>query len=131
MILPINHIFLVFQVLRSACLRCPLPLFLKVAYDETRIWHSYDEVTCHPLNSAMCIKDLVFQLYGRLAITHGKLLFERGIAYFTAAKDGLSRQELEDILSCDDDVLNDIFQWWVPPIRRIPQLQVNFVLHYV
>ena len=100
-------------------------MFLKIAYDETKAWHSYDDVSSEPLKSAMCIEDLILQLYERLAIVHGQLLFERGLAYLTAAKDGLSRQELEDILSCDDDVLNDIFQWWVPPIRRIPQLQVN------
>ncbi len=30
--------------------------------------------------------------------------------------------ELEDILSCDEEVLQDVFQWWVPPLRRIPPL---------
>ena len=30
--------------------------------------------------------------------------------------------ELEDILSCDDEVLNDVYEWWVPPVRRLPPL---------
>ncbi len=30
--------------------------------------------------------------------------------------------EIEDILSFDEAVLTDVFQWWVPPLRRIPPL---------
>lgn len=82
------------------------------------------------MKTAESIEDLINQLYNRLSIVYGKLLFERSIAYLTVARDGLSRQELEDILSCDDDVLNDIYQWWVPPIRRIPQLQVTTRSHF-
>ena len=37
-------------------------------------------------------------------------------------QNGLSEIELEDILSCDDDVLNDVYQYWTPPVRRLPPL---------
>lgn len=39
-----------------------------------------------------------------------------------AADNGLSELELEDILSCDEDVLNDVYMYWTPPIRRLPPL---------
>lgn len=29
----------------------------------------------------------------------------------TCARNGLSESELEDILACDDEVLNDIYEW--------------------
>ena len=35
---------------------------------------------------------------------------------------GLSETELEDLLSLDDVVLNDIYQYHLPPTRRIPPL---------
>ena len=38
------------------------------------------------------------------------------------AKNGVTEAELEDILSCDDDVLNDVYMYWTPPIRRLPPL---------
>ena len=38
------------------------------------------------------------------------------------ASQGLTTNELEDILSCDDAVLHDVFQYWTPPIRRLPPL---------
>ena len=43
------------------------------------------------------------------------------IIVFTASQ-GLTTSELEDILSCDEEVLHDVFQYWTPPIRRLPPL---------
>ena len=44
------------------------------------------------------------------------------LSYLTASKNGLSDVEMEDVLSLDDVVLNDVFQHWLPPIRRVPPL---------
>ena len=33
-----------------------------------------------------------------------------------------SLSELEDVLSCDDEVLNDVYQYHTPPLRRLPPL---------
>ena len=38
------------------------------------------------------------------------------------AKNGLTEAELEDIMSCDDEVLNDVYMYWEPPVRRLPPL---------
>lgn len=42
--------------------------------------------------------------------------------YIALARDGLSFTELENLLSLDEDVLNDVFQYWEPPQRRLPPL---------
>lgn len=44
------------------------------------------------------------------------------LAYITAAKSGLSESELEDLISLDDKVLDDVYQYHLPPVRRIPPL---------
>lgn len=38
------------------------------------------------------------------------------------AHNGATEAELEDVLSCDDDVLNDVYMYWTPPMRRLPPL---------
>lgn len=48
--------------------------------------------------------------------------------HFTA-KIGLTETELEDILACDDDVLNDVYVYWTPPIRRLPPLLLVRLRH--
>lgn len=47
---------------------------------------------------------------------------QHALSYLTASKNGLSDVEIEDILSLDDVVLNDVFLFWMPPTRRIPPL---------
>lgn len=54
---------------------------------------------------------------------HGTQFVRRALGYITASKTGLTKSELEDILSCDDILLTDeVFQYHVPPIRRLPPL---------
>ena len=52
-------------------------------------------------------------LFERTERQHGDLFARRTLAYITAAKSGLTESELEDILSCDDEVLEDVYQYWV------------------
>lgn len=54
---------------------------------------------------------------------HGEQFVRRALGYITASKTGLTKSELEDILSCDDIVLaGEVFKYHVPPIRRLPPL---------
>ena len=58
-----------------------------------------------------------------LITKHGEQFVRRALGYITASKTGLTKSELEDILSCDDIVLADeVFKYHVPPIRRLPPL---------
>lgn len=65
---------------------------------------------------------LITLLLSRLDTRYGSKFVQRALGYICAAKNGLSTNELEDILSCDDTVLDEIYAWWVPPFRRIPPL---------
>ena len=44
------------------------------------------------------------------------------LCLLSIARNGLTESELNDILSCDDDVLNDVYTYWTPPVRRLPPL---------
>lgn len=61
-------------------------------------------------------------LFERVEMQHGPMLVRHLLAYVTASKSGLTATEIEDLLSCDDQVLDDVYQYWTPPIRRIPPL---------
>ena len=49
----------------------------------------------------------------------GKILVSHALGYISASKSGLKEPELEDLLSLDDIVLNDVYQFWTPPIRKM------------
>ena len=98
--------------------RCSLPLFGRVMFDEVSTWKSFSNIT--PSMVSASIKDALHFFFQRLEMQHGRVLVSHCLAYITAAREGLSEVELLDLLSLDDDVLNSIFLFWLPPVRRIP-----------
>lgn len=104
------------QTVLQAFKKCPLPLFLKLAFERAIQWKSYSEETV--LRTS--IRSVINTMFDTLERRHGRTLVHHAMGYFTAAKHGLSDSELEDILSCDDAVLDEVFHYWTPTIRRLP-----------
>lgn len=101
----------------------PRPLFLKLLFDQTCHWkyHAPLDKVVLPID----IRDAIAKLLQRLEVHHGSVLVRRALGYITAAKNGLTQAELEDVLSLDDEVLADVYQYWNPPdlkMVRLPQL---------
>ena len=106
------------KMLLSTFEKCPLPLYLRLAADIAVKWRSFESVPDDGIPSD--VVGLIMKLFERLETRYGCKLVHHALAYITAAKNGLSNTELEDILSCDDEVLEDIFEYWIPPFRRMP-----------
>eukprot|EP00736_Rhodelphis_marinus_P008356 Rmarinus@m.3959 len=93
--------------------------------------HTHD-----PSDVCKCVRDAIFEeferlerLYGDAASAPGGDQFVwRAMAYLTVSRLGLSAQELEDVLSLDDSALHHVFQYWVAPIRRVPQAVIRMLL---
>lgn len=98
-----------------------LPLFLKLIYDIVINWRSYDKAS-DELLKCLKIDDIIIHLFHRMEAIHGSVIFRRAICYMTVCKNGIGDIELEDILSLDDDVLYSVFQFHMPPIRRLPTI---------
>ena len=104
---------------------CSLPLYVKLIYEEAKHWKSYNanEMLTVPISDhSSVMKDCISSLFQRLEVKHGKCLVTRALAYLTAGRNGLSDVEIEDLLSLDDEVLKDVFQYHTPPVRKIPPL---------
>lgn len=108
------------QLVNEAFTKCNLPLYVKLVFDEVCRWKSYTAV--QNVSLAFTIHDSIYKLFERIEIQHGKTLVSHAFGYITAAKSGLSEAELEDLLSLDEKVLNDVYQYHLPPVRRIPPL---------
>jgi hypothetical protein len=95
------------------------PLYVKVIFDIVAKWPSYFKPD-QKFQNCKSIDQCIMYLFESLEFLHGKLLFARTVIYMSVFKNGISESELEDILSLDDDVLYDIFEFHAPPIRKLP-----------
>ncbi|XP_023324790.1 NACHT and WD repeat domain-containing protein 2 [Eurytemora carolleeae] len=108
------------RVVANALDHCTLPIFCKLVLQEVCRWKSYFEPEKTVLMTN--VQDSVFQLFQRVENKHGWMLVSHALAYVTASKNGVSEPEIEDFISLDDKVLDDIYQYHLPPTRRIPPL---------
>lgn len=106
------------QAFHSALTACSEPLFLRLLLDEARAIRSFASLAELPISAEAAIDRLLASVEAR----HGRTLVSRALALITASRAGLSEAELEDLLSLDDEVLNDVFQYHLPPTRRLPPL---------
>ncbi|RNA06167.1 NACHT and WD repeat domain-containing 2-like, partial [Brachionus plicatilis] len=95
------------------------PLYVKLIFDIVSKWTSFYEPD-DEFKKCLNIDSSIRYLFLSLEQVHGSLLFSRTIIYMSLFKNGISENEIEDILSLDDDVLYDIFEFHAPPIRKLP-----------
>lgn len=108
------------RLVANAIAKCSLPIFVKLVFAEICRWRSYTRP--QETHLASTVMDSIMMLFERIEKQHGRILVFHGLAYITAAKSGLSESELEDLISLDDRVLDDVYQYHLPPTRRIPPL---------
>eukprot|EP00050_Salpingoeca_kvevrii_P017171 m.62581 g.62581 ORF g.62581 m.62581 type:complete len:1460 (-) comp7407_c0_seq2:100-4479(-) len=98
--------------------QCPIPLYLKLCFDTAKRWPS----TMPPEQSVLepTVRGMIDALFASLERQYGKVYVARALGAITAARRGLSISELHDFLALDDQVLDAVFEWWIPPFRRIP-----------
>lgn len=129
-------------VVRAAFEQCSLPIFIYLIFHKVLAWRSF-EPESH-LHTASSVREAIAQLFADLEAKHGKIFVSgvlggvvdlcrcvtlpsplqtsHALGYITASRNGLSEGELEDVLSLDDEVLRDVFQFHLPPLTRIPPL---------
>ncbi|MCA8988926.1 MAG: DUF4062 domain-containing protein, partial [Planctomycetaceae bacterium] len=87
--------------LRLRSEECRHPLYLKMLFEEAKLWRSYDE----PAEPGGNVSALLEQLFDRLSQpeNHGESLVKFGLGYIAAARRGLSETEILEILFADPD----------------------------
>jgi WD40 repeat protein len=66
------------------------------------------------------VVDLIKHLFSSLENEFGKKMTRLALAILTFARKGISDIEMEDILSMNDDILNSVFTYHTPTVRRLP-----------
>jgi hypothetical protein len=100
------------------------PLYLKLAFEEARLWHSFTEpvrATLHAGIGGLISGDLFTRLGAPQ--NHGQTLVARALGYLAASRYGLAEDELVALLSADGEVMAD-FHARSPRSPDVTQLPV-------
>ena len=100
--------------------KCPGPLFLKLILDEAVKWRSY--TLYHKLELQQTVQGAINKLFDNLEIKFGRTITSHALGYITIARGGISENELEDVLSCDDEALDDVYRYHNPPVEGIVRI---------
>ena len=98
------------------------PLQVKLIFDVVSKWKSSYEVPNDFMSCTTSIETIkyLFRIIEKRVINN-EVLFKHCLFYLTLFEyKGISENELEDILSIDDEVLSSIFIFHHPPVRRFP-----------
>ncbi len=106
------------SLVKEAVNQCSLPLYVQMIVDQVKHWKSYE--TGDQGRLSLNTNDFINDYFRKLERNYGEILVTRMISYISAAKNGLTETELLDILSLDEEVLNEVFEVRLPPIRRLP-----------
>lgn len=105
-------------VLMEACTACPLPLYVSCAYKESCLWASFSPETevCLPQN----IPDLYAQTLSRMEKFHGEQVMKKIAAYVTLSRNGITQEELLDLMSLDETVIQEIAKFQNVTVSAFP-----------
>lgn len=64
--------------------RCPLPLFLKLSFDEASLWKSYSPESITVLQTT--VRESILHMFTKIETLHGNTLVSRALGYLTISK---------------------------------------------
>lgn len=104
--------------------RSPLPLYLKLAFEEARNWTSFQGR--HQCLLGEGLGGIIDRTINRLSEeeNHGPVLVARALGYLSAARHGLAEDEIVDVLNRDDTIWDDFISrsHHTPPRHRLPPI---------
>ena len=97
---------------------CGNPLFVRLVFEDAKRLTSFTDNHAVPPTTDDYLKILL----DNLEVRHGSILTSHSLAFITASRTGLSDCEIEDILSLDEEVLDEIYNKTEVCTRRLPTL---------
>ena len=98
--------------------RYPTALYLRLVVRVVTEWRSFD--TDYEKTLPVGVPMLIDAIYQEIEVIYGPVLCRRALSLITFSKGGVSDGEMEDLLSMDDAVLGEVFQYSDPGVQRLP-----------
>ncbi|XP_051531266.1 NACHT domain- and WD repeat-containing protein 1 [Myxocyprinus asiaticus] len=106
------------------------PLHLKLMLNTAKQWPSHTSMS--NVHLGISVQEVLAQFVQSLEENHGKKLVSHALSFILLSRHGLSEAELQDVLSLDNDVLAEIYKFWLPPnhtLLRFPRIHWSRLRH--
>lgn len=115
------------EVIRKFTASGQNPLYLKLAFEEARLWTSYEESQEALTESVSGI--IQDNMLDRLMDegNHGRAMVSHALGYLAASRYGLTEDELVDLLSRDPEV----YEWFFHQTYHLPSDLVQLAMGYL
>ncbi|WP_321421387.1 DUF4062 domain-containing protein [uncultured Methanobacterium sp.] len=87
------------ELINNFCLN-GFPLYLKIAFEEAKLWKSYHQISL-PKDIKFLIKNFLTRISN--PSNHGNILVRKSLCYLASSRRGLSEDEIIGLLSIDDE----------------------------
>ncbi|XP_073498923.1 uncharacterized protein [Phyllobates terribilis] len=108
------------KILLESCAECPLPLYAVCSYMESYKWTSYT-----PEREILLFSDIskMFSLLlSRLEKNHGDQVIKKTASYISLSRNGITQEELLDLLSLDQAVMDEIIKYQGVAVPVFPEV---------
>ncbi|XP_067885458.1 uncharacterized protein [Heterodontus francisci] len=121
-------------LLLEACSACPIPLYLQCAYSESLNWQS--SIPASDIFLPQSLHQLYSVILSRLEKEHGEELVRKVAGLLTLSRNGITFDEMTDLLSLDQMVMQEIQQFQNVSLSKFPlviwiKLQRDLKIHIV
>ncbi|XP_035800842.2 NACHT domain- and WD repeat-containing protein 1 isoform X1 [Amphiprion ocellaris] len=96
------------------------PLHLRLMLSAAKRWTSFTPLTELRLGASM--QEMMSQFFLMLEEKHGKELVGGALGYIALAREGLLEAELRDVMSLDNDVISEVYRYFLPPTPSMIRL---------
>ena len=107
-----------YDAIVNAFRKCPTPLFLRLIFCESLNWTSDNEVSFTKLPDS--VKKMAAVKFGQMESKYGEAFVRRALGYIAASRNGVTDDEMIDLISLDDAVMGEIMVQYHPFRRRLP-----------
>lgn len=105
------------QVIMGQIADCSEPLYVTLLLEAATFWKSFDDISYQVIPGT--VYEAISNMFTNLEMKYGKKFVEATLGYITLCKDGISDIELENVLSMNDSVLDEVYKYHNPPIQGI------------
>ncbi|CAG2202121.1 unnamed protein product [Mytilus edulis] len=109
--------------------KCARPLYVKLLADRAILWRSSTDVKDFKVGPN--VQAAIDMFFDYLEKKNGTEVVEKTFGFLSASQEGLSHTELEDLLSLDDETLQDTYLYHLPPDPdniRIPPSVISLLM---